>query len=202
MSLPDEEFDVLGVDELALLTKRFDRLHESRVNTKRATRTCLQCGKLGHFVADCPEKTKNKDGYKDGFKHRSSKDNKYISRRNHKHKNKHKDERWSRKKEGRGRKARAMVGASDVDPSSAYSSLSSTSSEDDGDRRKKSHQCDSDSDSEDEVRDELPFLREENECLGQLLDNCDDMLREAKNIRKKLRASLEDARKRVAELES
>jgi hypothetical protein len=28
------------------------------------------------------------------------------------------------------------------------------------------------------------------------------MLREAKNIRKKLRASLEDARKRVAELES
>jgi hypothetical protein len=28
MSLPDEEFDVLGEDELALLTRRFERLHE------------------------------------------------------------------------------------------------------------------------------------------------------------------------------
>jgi hypothetical protein len=43
---------------------------------------------------------------------------------------------------------------------------------------KKSHQSDSDSDSKDEVRDELPFLRQENERLGLLLDNHDDMLRE------------------------
>jgi DNA repair exonuclease SbcCD ATPase subunit len=67
---------------------------------------------------------------------------------------------------------------------------------------KKSHQSDSDSDFEDEVRDELPFLREENECLGQLLDNYDDMLHEAKKMRKELRASLEDARNRVPELET
>jgi hypothetical protein len=32
MSLPDEEFDVLGEDELALLTRRFERLHENRVH--------------------------------------------------------------------------------------------------------------------------------------------------------------------------
>jgi hypothetical protein len=84
-----------------------------------------------------------------------------------------------------------MVGASDVDSSSAYSS----SSEDEGDHRKggkssknqsglscfardgfctmalssgskKSTQSDSDSDSDDEVRDELPFLHQENERLG------------------------------------
>jgi flagellar motility protein MotE (MotC chaperone) len=67
---------------------------------------------------------------------------------------------------------------------------------------KKSHQSDLDSNSEDEVRDELPFLHEENECLGQLLDNRDDMLREAKKMRKELRASLEDARNYVAELET
>jgi DNA repair exonuclease SbcCD ATPase subunit len=67
---------------------------------------------------------------------------------------------------------------------------------------KKSHQSDSNPDSEDEVRDELPFLREENERLGQLLDNRDDMLREAKKMRKELRASLEDARNRVAKLET
>jgi hypothetical protein len=124
-----------------------------------------------------------------------------------------------------------MVGASDVDSSSAYSSLSSSSSEDEGDRHKnkkasrnlsglscfvgdgfcimahssdskKSHQSDSDSDSEDEVRDELPFLREENERLVQLLDNRDDMLREAKKMRKEVKASLEDARNSVAELKT
>jgi hypothetical protein len=60
MSMPDEEFDVLGEDELALLTRRFERLHENRVNMRRNTRTCFQCGKPGHFVADCLEKVENK----------------------------------------------------------------------------------------------------------------------------------------------
>jgi hypothetical protein len=67
---------------------------------------------------------------------------------------------------------------------------------------KKSTKSDSDSDFDDEVRDELPFLRQENERLGLLLDNHDDMLREAKKMRKEVRASLEDARTRVAELET
>jgi hypothetical protein len=49
MSMPDEEFDVLGEDELALLTRRFERLHENRVNTRRNSRTCFKCGKAGHF---------------------------------------------------------------------------------------------------------------------------------------------------------
>jgi hypothetical protein len=228
MSMPDEEFDVLGEDELALLTRRFKRLHENRVNMRRNTRTCFQCGKPGHFVVDCLEKVENKDGYKN----KSRTNGKYRSRCDHKskHKNKHKDERRSRKKESRG-KARAMIGASDVDSSSAYSTSSSSNNEDEGDHRKgrkssknlsglscftrddfctmalssdskKSTQSDSDSDSEDEVRDELPFLRQENEWLGLLLDNHYDMLREAIKMRKELRASLEDARTRVVELET
>jgi hypothetical protein len=69
MSMPDEEFDVLREDKLALLTRRFERLHENRVNT----RTCFQCGKTGHFVADCLEKVENKDSYK----HKSRMDGKY-----------------------------------------------------------------------------------------------------------------------------
>jgi hypothetical protein len=228
MSMSDEEFDALGEDELALLTRRFDRLHENWVNMRRNTRTCFQCGKPGHFVADCSEKVENKDGYK----HKSRTDGKYRSRHDHKskHKNKHKDERRSRKKESRG-KAQAMAGASDVDSSSAYSTSSSSSSEDECDRcksrkssknlsglscfarddfctmtlssdSKKSTQSDLDSDSDDEVHDELPFSHQENEWLGLLLDNHDDMLREAKKMRKELRASLEDARTRVAELET
>jgi hypothetical protein len=132
MSMPDEEFDVLGEDELALLTRHFERLHENRVNMRRNTRTCFQCGKPGHFVADCLEKVENKNNYK----HKLKTDGKYRSRRDHKrkHNSKHKDERRSRK-ESRC-KARAIVGASDVDSSSAYSTSSSSSSEDEGDRRK------------------------------------------------------------------
>jgi hypothetical protein len=224
-SLPDQEFNVVGEDELALLTRRLKRLHKNRVNTRKNPRTCFQYDKPGHFVADCPEKMENKDSYK----HQSRTDDKYRSRRDHKHKHKNKDERRLRKKDGRGWKARAMVGASDIDSSSAYSSSSSSSSE--GDRHKnkksyknlsrlscyardgfcgmarssdskKSHQSDSDSDSEDEVHDELLFLREENERLGKLIDNHDDILREGKKMRKELRASLEDARNRVGELET
>jgi hypothetical protein len=226
--MPDEEFDVLGEDELALLTRRFERLHANRVNMRRNTRTCFQCSKPGHFVIDCPEKVENKDGYK----HKLRTDDKYRSRRDHKskHKNKHKDERRSRKKESR-HKARVMVGASDIDSSSVYSTSSSSSSEYEGDHRKsrkssknlsrlscfarygfctmalsfsskKITHSNSDSDSDDEVRDELPFLRQENERLGLLLDNRGDMLREAKKMRKELMASLEDARTRVVELET
>jgi hypothetical protein len=169
---------------------RFERLHENRVNTRKNPRTCCHCSKLGNFFANYLEKMENKDGYK----HWSRKDGKYQSRCDHKHKNKNKDEQRSR----------------------------SSSSEDEGDRRKnkkssknfsglscyardgfcsiahsfgsrKSHQRDSDSNSEDEVHDKLPFLCEENEHLGKLLDNRDDMLREAKKM-KEHRSSLHDAR--------
>jgi hypothetical protein len=124
-----------------------------------------------------------------------------------------------------------MVGPSDMDSSSAYSTSSSSNNEAEGDCRKdkkssrnlsglscfvrddfctmalssgnkKSTQSDSDSDSDDEVCDELPFLCQENEPLGLLLDNHDDMLTEAKNMMKELRDLLEDARTRVAELET
>jgi hypothetical protein len=101
MFVPDEEFDVLGEDELALLRRRFERLHENRVNMRRNTRTCIQCGKPGHFVTGFLEKVENRENYK----HMSKTGGKYRLRRDHKskHKGKCKDERWSRKKESRGK---------------------------------------------------------------------------------------------------
>jgi hypothetical protein len=36
MSMPDEEFDMLGEDELALLTRRFERLHEDMLPVRQA----------------------------------------------------------------------------------------------------------------------------------------------------------------------
>jgi hypothetical protein len=89
MSMLDEEFDVLGEDELALLTRRFETLHENQVNMRRNTRTCFHCGKPGYFIVDCLEKVENKDSYM----HKSRTDGKYRSRCDHKskHKNKHKD---------------------------------------------------------------------------------------------------------------
>jgi hypothetical protein len=67
---------------------------------------------------------------------------------------------------------------------------------------KKSQKDDSDFDFEDEVGDELSFLCQANVELGNLLDNSDDILREFKKMRKEHRASLEDARHRVADLET
>jgi hypothetical protein len=72
MSLPNEEFDMLGEDELALLTKQFERMHENRVNSRRNSRTCFKCGKIRHFFAECP-KVNNHDKHKSKHKGRRSK---------------------------------------------------------------------------------------------------------------------------------
>jgi hypothetical protein len=53
--MPDEEFNVLGEEQLVLLTRRFERLHENRVNMRRNTRTCFKCGKTEHYFAECPK---------------------------------------------------------------------------------------------------------------------------------------------------
>jgi hypothetical protein len=63
MSMPDEEFDVLGEDELALLTRRFEGLHKNRVNMRRNMRTFFKCGKAGHYFAEC-SKVNNHDKHK------------------------------------------------------------------------------------------------------------------------------------------
>jgi hypothetical protein len=55
MFMPDEEFNVLREDELVLLTRRFERLHENRVNMRRNTRTCLSMFWTSNLPRGVPE---------------------------------------------------------------------------------------------------------------------------------------------------
>jgi hypothetical protein len=108
MSIPDEEFDVLGEEELALLSRRFDRLHESRRNARRSSGTCYKCGKRGHFIAEYKAHPRCEDKYSSKGKHFG------------KSKSKVKDKQRPSKSGYKKNKARAMVaGASDVDSSSS-----------------------------------------------------------------------------------
>jgi hypothetical protein len=123
-SLPDEEFDVLGEDELALLTRRFERMHENRVNSRRNSRACFKCGKAGHFFAECP-KVNNHDKYKFMDKRKKSK----------------------KKDHGHGKKARSrekMKRSSDIESDSEDTSSSSSDENEEDDKKQVSQQplCD------------------------------------------------------------
>jgi DNA repair exonuclease SbcCD ATPase subunit len=67
---------------------------------------------------------------------------------------------------------------------------------------KKSEKEDNDSDSEDEVNRDPDTLLAEITRLNGLIDNRDSVLRDAKKLRKDLRAQLEHASEKVGELES
>jgi hypothetical protein len=122
--MPDEEFDVLGEEDLVLLSRQFERMYTNRKNARRSSGMCYRCGKHGHFIAECPEAME----VKPEDKHRSRTDHKHRSRDDYKGKNK--SELRPRKNGGHKKKERAMVaGASDIDSSSCSSSSSSDEEE-------------------------------------------------------------------------
>jgi hypothetical protein len=129
MSIPDYEFYVLSEEELTLLSRMFDQLHENRRNARRSSGTCYKCGKPGHFITECPEAEENKYKMSENKAHPRRED-KCSSKGKHysKSKSTDKDKRRSSKGGHKKNKARAMVaGASDVDTSSSDAHSSSSS---------------------------------------------------------------------------
>jgi hypothetical protein len=223
VSMPDEEFDVLGEKDLTLLSRRFERMYTNRKNARRRSGMCYRCGKHEHFIAECPEAMEVKPEYK----HRSRTDHKRRLKDDYKGNNK--SEQRPRKSGGHKKKERAMVAsASDIDSSFCYSSSSSSDEEENrhkGKRsgknnnglcfaaqgfcgmahssaRKKSNKVDSGSDSEEEVNNEPSFLIAENARLNDLLDNRDDVLRKTNKEKREYRSLLGEAKEKVVELES
>jgi hypothetical protein len=84
VSMPDEEFDVLGEEDLALLSRRFERMYTNRKNARRSSGMCYRCWKHGHFIAECPEAMEVKPEHK----HHSRTNHKHCSRDDYKGKNK------------------------------------------------------------------------------------------------------------------
>jgi hypothetical protein len=215
--MPDEEFDMLCEEDLALLSRRFERMYTNRKNARRSSGMCYRCGKHEHFIAECPEAMEVKPEHK----HRSRTDHTHRSRDDYKGKNK--SERRPRKSGGHKKKERAMVaGASDIDSSSCYSSSSSSDEEENRHKgkhsskninglcfvaqgfcgmahntsSKKSNKYDSGSDFEEEVNNSPSFLIAENARLNHLLDNRDDVLRKTNKEKREYRSLLERLRRR------
>jgi hypothetical protein len=173
MSLPYEEFDLLREDELALLTRRFERIHEN-------SRACFKCGKGGHFFAECP-KVNNHDKHKFMARGRSPRRRIMDMGRRLGLERRFRDRATSSPTPRTHLQARVIkmskylndlcvTGLSLKDDFCGMARSSSS---------KRSQKDASDLDSEDEVCDELSSLRKENEELVDLLDNRDHMLREA-----------------------
>jgi hypothetical protein len=124
VSMLDEEFDVLSAEDLALLSRQFERMYTNRNNARRSSGMCYRCGEHGHFITECPEAMEVKAEHKQ----RSRTDHKHRSRDDYKGKNK--SEWRPMKSGGHKKKERLMVvGASDIDSSSFYSSSSSSDEE-------------------------------------------------------------------------
>jgi hypothetical protein len=221
--MPDEEFHVMGEEDLVLLSRRFECMYTNWKNAWRSSGMCYRCRKLGHIIIECPEAMEVMPEHK----HNSRTDHKHRSRDDYKGKNKAAQR--TTKSGGHKKKEQTMVaGASDIDSSSYYSSSSSSDEEENRHKGKRSgkninglcfaakgfcgmvhssaskkiNKDNSGSDTEEEVNNVPSFLIAENARLNDLLDNCDDVLRKTNKEKREYRSLLGEAKEKVVELDS
>jgi hypothetical protein len=48
--MPHEEFDMLGEEDLTLLSGQFERMYTNRKNARSSSGMCYRCGKHGHYI--------------------------------------------------------------------------------------------------------------------------------------------------------
>jgi hypothetical protein len=101
--MPYEEFDVLGKKDVALPSRRFERMYRNRRNARRSSGMCYWCGKHKHFITECLEAMEVKPEHK----HHPMTDHKHHSRDDYKGKNK--SERRPRKSGGHKKNEPEMV---------------------------------------------------------------------------------------------
>jgi hypothetical protein len=91
--MPDEEFDVMGEEDLTLSRRRFERMYTNWKNARRSSGMFYRCGKHVHFIVECPEAMEVKPEHK----HHSRTDHKHHSRDDYMGKNKSE---WRPRKSG------------------------------------------------------------------------------------------------------
>jgi hypothetical protein len=55
---PDEQYESIHDDEIALLAGKFRALHKFHKERRRSPRGCFGCGETTHFIADCLKRKK------------------------------------------------------------------------------------------------------------------------------------------------
>jgi len=133
VSVSEEQLEVRGDDELALVINRFSRFHNNRMNRRRGGQKegCFGCGGLDHFIAHYPNKDKHQPTKpKDKREYTYAKHKDKREHTSNKHKSKGKLDRETLKKAKiRARAFLASLSDIDVDSDDYESSLSDDESE-------------------------------------------------------------------------
>jgi hypothetical protein len=202
---PDEQYESIPDDEIALLARKFRTLYRFHKERRRSSRGCFECGDITHFIVDCPKRKKlDSSSNKYNYNNRNNSSNKGEGKKKYRFGDKKKKKRFQKMM------SRACAALSDLNFSSDDSS---SSEEDERPKRKTSdftglclmgkssrHISDSDSDVSDDSSPKGLFLLVAE--LENALCNQDKLLGKVFRENKKLNLELESSFSEIASLRS